>query len=49
VGAGLYIASAMSGATPTGIFRALAPFLLSVLAVLILLSWWPALTTALID
>jgi tripartite ATP-independent transporter DctM subunit len=49
VGAGLYIASAMSGATPTGIFRALAPFLLSVLVVLILLSWWPALTTALID
>jgi len=48
VGAGLYIAAAMSGAKPAGIFRALAPFLLTVLAVLVLLSWWPALTTALI-
>jgi TRAP-type mannitol/chloroaromatic compound transport system permease large subunit len=38
----------MSGATPLSIFRALAPFLLSVLVVLVMLSAWPALTTALI-
>lgn len=48
VGAGLYIAAAMSGARPAGIFRALTPFLLAVAVVLVLLSWWPALTTALI-
>ncbi len=49
VGVGLYIASAMSE-TPTGrILRALWPFLLAVTAVLILLSYFPALSTALID
>ncbi len=49
VGVGLYIASAMSE-TPTGrILRALWPFLLAVTAVLILLSYFPVLSTALID
>ena len=48
VGAGLYISAAMSGAAPLAIFRALAPFLASVLVVLVMLSAWPALTTALI-
>ena len=48
VGAGLYIAAAMSDARPTAIFRALAPFLAVVALVLVLLSLWPAMTTALI-
>lgn len=48
VGVGLYVASSMSGA-PTGeILKALWPFLLAVTAVLILLSYFPILTTALI-
>ncbi|SDU31540.1 TRAP transporter large permease [Stappia sp. ES.058] len=48
VGAGLYIASAMSGAPPMAIVRALYPFLIAVALILVLLSWAPILTTALI-
>ena len=48
VGAGLYIASAMSGARPMAIFRALYPFLAAVALVLLLLSWAPILSTVLI-
>ena len=48
VGVGLYISSAMSGAKPTEILRALWPFLIAVLAVLLMLSYFPWLTTALI-
>lgn len=48
VGIGLYIASSMSGASPSAIMRGLWPFLLSVLVVLILLSYFPILSTALI-
>lgn len=48
VGAGLYIASAMSGAKPMAIFRALYPFLAAVAAVLLLLSWAPSISTVLI-
>jgi tripartite ATP-independent transporter DctM subunit len=48
VGVGLYIASAMSGASPGQILRALWPFLLAVAGVLILLSYFPWLSTALI-
>ena len=48
VGAGLYIASAMSGTPPMQIVRALYPFLIAVALILVLLSWAPILTTALI-
>ena len=48
VGVGLYIASSMSGASPMAIMRSLWPFLLAVLVVLILLSRFPFLSTALI-
>jgi TRAP-type C4-dicarboxylate transport system permease large subunit len=48
VGVGLYIASAMSGASPGQILCALWPFLLAVTGVLILLSYIPWLSTALI-
>ncbi|WP_085309846.1 TRAP transporter large permease [Planktotalea arctica] len=48
VGVGLYIASSMSGASPMSILRSLWPFLLAVLVVLILLSRFPWLSTALI-
>src|SRR5690554_6918270 len=48
VGAGLYIASSMTGASPMRIFRSLAPFLLASLVTLVLLAWQPWLTTALI-
>lgn len=48
VGVGLYIASAMSGVRPFTIFAALWPFLLAVSIVLILLSYFPILSTALI-
>ncbi|MEQ8366550.1 MAG: TRAP transporter large permease [Roseicyclus sp.] len=48
VGIGLYIASAMSGVKPVTIFKALWPFLLATLVVLILLSRFPWLSTALI-
>ena len=49
VGAGLYVASAMSRISPTRIFRALLPFLLVTIVNLILLSWHPWLVTGLID
>ncbi len=48
VGAGLYIAAAMSGAKPTGIFVQLLPFLATALLVLVLLCIFPWLTLALI-
>lgn len=48
VGVGLYIASAMSGVRPFTIFVALWPFLLAVTLILILLSYFPLLSTALI-
>lgn len=48
VGVGLYVTSAMSGAKPADILRALWPFLVAVLFVLLLLSYFPVLTTALI-
>nr|WP_163502198.1 TRAP transporter large permease [Halomonas socia] len=48
VGAGLFIASSMTGASPLRIFRALIPFLLATLATLVLLAWQPWLTTGLI-
>lgn len=48
VGAGLYIAAAMSGAKPMGIFVQLMPFLGAALAVLLLLCIFPWLTLALL-
>ena len=48
VGAGLYIAAAMSGAKPMGIFVQLVPFLATALFVLVLLCVFPWLTLALI-
>ena len=48
VGVGLYIASAMSGVRPFTIFVALWPFLVAVTLILILLSYFPILSTALI-
>lgn len=48
VGVGLYIASSMSGASPGRILRSLWPFLLAVAAILVLLSRFPAISTALI-
>ena len=48
VGVGLYIASAMSGVRPFTIFTALWPFLLAVAVVLVMLSYFPILSTALI-
>ena len=48
VGAGLYVAAAMSGARPTAIFVQLLPFLGVALFVLLLLCIFPALTLSLI-
>lgn len=48
VGVGLYIASAMSDVKPVQIFKALWPFLLASLVVLLVLSRFPILSTALI-
>lgn len=48
VGAGLYVAAAMTGARPTGIFVQLLPFLGVALAVLLLLCIFPWLTLALL-
>ncbi len=48
VGIGLYIASSMSETSPGAILKALWPFLLAVGAVLILLSYFESLSTALI-
>jgi len=49
VGVGLYIASAMSETPTSRILRALWPFLVAVAGVLILLSYFPVLSTVLID
>lgn len=48
VGAGLYIAAAASNVKPGDIFRALTPFLIATLIALVILSWQPWLSTALI-
>jgi TRAP-type C4-dicarboxylate transport system permease large subunit len=48
VGAGLYVAAAMTGARPTGIFVQLLPFLGVALVVLLLLCIFPWLTLALL-
>ncbi|TFL19058.1 TRAP transporter large permease [Jannaschia formosa] len=48
VGVGLYITSSMSGVSPGRILRSLWPFLLAVAVVLVLLSRFPWLSTALI-
>ncbi len=48
VGIGLYIASSMSETTPGAILKALWPFLIAVAAVLVLLSYFEGLSTALI-
>ena len=45
VGTGLYIVSGMSNVPPMNIFKALFPFLLSTMIILILLSWQPGLIT----
>jgi tripartite ATP-independent transporter DctM subunit len=48
VGAGLYVASSMTGVPPMRIFRSLLPFLLATLVTLLLLAWQPWLTEGLI-
>lgn len=48
VGIGLYIASSMSGTSPGEILRSLWLFLIAVAVVLLLLSYFPILSTALI-
>ena len=48
VGAGLFVTTAMTGVKPGDLFRALLPFLLTSVVVLVLLSWQPWLVTALI-
>lgn len=48
VGVGLFITSSMTGAKVGEILASLWPFLLAVGAVLIALSYWPALSTALL-
>lgn len=48
VGAGLFISSAMTGASPMSIFRALLPFLLASILSLILISWEERLVLALL-
>ncbi|MEP2029597.1 MAG: TRAP transporter large permease [Paracoccaceae bacterium] len=45
VGIGLYIASSMSGTKPGSILTSLWPFLIAVAAILILLSYFPILST----
>jgi tripartite ATP-independent transporter DctM subunit len=45
VGAGLFISATLANVSPGKIFRALAPFLLVAIAVLVLLSWQPRLVT----
>ncbi len=49
VGAGLFVASSAADVSPGKLFIALLPFLLTTLIVLVLLSWQPALVTALIE
>nr|WP_067298838.1 TRAP transporter large permease [Marinobacterium profundum] len=48
VGAGLFIASSMTGEPPMRIFRALWPFLIATLLTLVLLSWKSELVTLLL-
>lgn len=48
VGAGLFVASAMTGTPPAHIFKALLPFLLSTLVALVLISFLPWLSTGLL-
>ena len=48
VGAGLFIASSMTGAPPMRIFRSLLPFLAATLITLVLLSWQGGLVTMLL-
>lgn len=48
VGIGLYIASSMSGTSPGSILKSLWPFLIAVTLVLLLLSYFPGLSTLLI-
>lgn len=48
-GAGLFVAASAANVPPGRIFIALLPFLLTTVLVLVLLSWQPALVTALID
>ncbi|WP_299638960.1 TRAP transporter large permease [uncultured Ruegeria sp.] len=48
VGIGLYIASSMSGTSPGSILKSLWPFLIAVTLVLLLLSYFPSLSTLLI-
>lgn len=49
VGTGLFVASAMTQVPPLRLFRALAPFLVAVLALLVLMCWEPRLVTALLE
>ncbi|MEB8386129.1 TRAP transporter large permease [Rhodobacteraceae bacterium KMM 6894] len=49
VGVGLYIAASMSDVKPTAIFRALWPFLLAVVLVLLVVCYVPWLSLVLID
>ena len=48
VGAGLFVTTAMTGVKPGPLFKALVPFLLTTLIVLLLISWQPDLVTWLI-
>ena len=48
VGAGLYVTAAMAQVAPGKVFKALLPFLVSTILVLVLLSWQPILVTYLI-
>lgn len=48
VGIGLYIASSMGETSPGSILRAIWPFLIAVAIVLVVLSYFPVLSTALI-
>jgi tripartite ATP-independent transporter DctM subunit len=49
VGVGLYIAASMSEVSAMSILRSLWPFLLSVALVLVILSYYPALSTMLVN
>ena len=49
VGAALYVASSVTGASPGEILKPLAPFLIATAAILVLLAWQPYLVTALIQ
>ncbi|MCZ4351340.1 TRAP transporter large permease [Roseovarius aestuarii] len=49
VGVGLYIAASMSDVKPTAIFRALWPFLMAVVLILLVVSYFPSLSLVLIN